>query len=122
MDIKSKYKDVLLDLFYSEKGLLAFTLYGRYAISPSEIIGFINEYRNQGYLQVNNEHRISLTDLGRKELNSLLQALPHENVNTSVFLQSIRTYPCKDIFEPYLPDELFYIKNFKGKRVKETSI
>lgn len=116
MDIKSKYKDVLIDLFYAEKGLLAYTLYGRYKITPSEIVSFINEYKNQGYLQIDNEHRISLTNSGRLALSGLLQSLPRKESYAKSYLNSILITPCKDIYEPYLPDETFFINYYKGKR------
>ena len=46
MDIKLKYREVFNDLYRSEKGLMAFTLYSRYNIPPSEAVEFINYYEN----------------------------------------------------------------------------
>lgn len=52
MDIKLKYRNVFYSLYQSSKGLLAYTLYSRYNIQPTEAVEFINQYEKRVLLRL----------------------------------------------------------------------
>lgn len=52
MDIKLKYRNVFYSLYQSSKGLLAYTLYSRYNIQPTEAVEFINQYEKEGIITI----------------------------------------------------------------------
>lgn len=123
MDIKFKYREVFNDLYRSEKGLMAFTLYGRYNIQPSEAVEFINYYTDLEIISIDSEQRIKLTSKGRNEILGILNKIGKSNMPThSSYLSMIKSDETISVYEPYLPDRRFY-DNFIKERSekKETS-
>lgn len=80
MDIKLKYRKVFYDLYKSSKGLLAYTLYKRYNVQPTDAIEFINQYVKQGIITIDDEQRICLTSSGRNQIEKLLKELIPEKL------------------------------------------
>ncbi len=123
MDIKLKYRYIFYDLFKSDNGLLAYTLHRRYQIEPSEAVDFMNQYEADGIITVDDELRIKLTNKGRESMNEILakfQNLSSEG-NELSYLDRIKINDKIDIFEPYLPDILFYFRYKNEGSNKETS-
>lgn len=110
MAISNKNKQVLIDLFSSPRGLYAYTLYGRYGLTPSEALLFMEEYKNKGVIQVDLENRICMTKEGRKQIMALINNANHTINQAESFLEQFRSAKSIDINEPYLPDEIFYYK------------
>ena len=121
MDIKLKYKKVFYDLYKSSKGLLAYTLYKRYNVQPTDAIEFINQYVKQGIITIDDEQRICLTSSGRNQIEKLLKELIPEKTQSLGYLDSIKLNETIRIFEPYLPNIDFYDRYTKERRKKETS-
>lgn len=126
MDIKRKYYNIFESLFYSNNGLLAYTLYGRFRLQPTEAVDFINKYKDEGIFSVDDDYRICLT---RKGIDNFLSI--HHNVLTdgkkidqdivSTYLNTVKISTAINLFEPILPDILFYQKYMREKSLKETS-
>lgn len=110
MDISSKKRQVLIDLFSSPRGLYAYTLYGRYGLSPSDALSFIEEYQKKEAIHVDEDNRIVLTKDGRKQIVSLVHSSTSITGKENSFLSRFRTDAQIEINAPYLPNELFYIK------------
>ena len=122
MDIKLKYREVFNDLYRSEKGLMAFTLYSRYNIPPSEAVEFINYYENLEIISIDGEQRIKLTSKGKNEILGILNKIGISNISTnSSYLTMIKSDENINLFEPYLPDRRFYDNFIKERSEKETS-
>lgn len=122
MDIKLKYRKIFLDLFDSEKGLFAYTLYSRYAVHPSEAIDFIDLYEKDGILSIDEEQRIKLTERGKNKINIILGKLVPKQREESSYINAMKLKDSIGIFEPYLPDVQFYERYKKEKSERETSI
>ena len=122
MDIKLKYREVFNDLYRSEKGLMAFTLYSRYNIPPSEAVEFINYYENLEIISIDGEQRIKLTSKGKNEILGILNKIGKSNmpINSS-YLTMIKSDENISLYEPYLPDRQFYDNFIKERSEKETS-
>lgn len=122
MDIKLKYRNVFCSLYQSSKGLLAYTLYSRYNIQPTEAVEFINQYEKQGIITIDDEQRICLTSEGRNKIDIILKDLESklEHKLHYYYFKTIKSSDTIEIFEPYLPDVSFYSR-YKGEKQKETS-
>ena len=120
MDINSKYKQILIDLFSSPRGLFAYTLYGRYGLTPSEAVAFVEEYQKSGIIQVDLDYRIVLTKEGRRQILSLTNSFETNTSGEMTYLSRYITEESIDINEPYLPDELFYFK-YRAREADKTS-
>lgn len=116
MDIELKYRKVFYDLYKSDKGLLAYTLYNRFNIQPTDAIEFIRKYVELGVITIDGEQRICLTPIGRNKIDILLNELVHKGTQCSDYLQVIKLNETIEPFEPYLPDKNFYDKYIKEKR------
>lgn len=126
MDIKRNYYKIFESLYYSNNGLLAYTLYSRFRLQPTEAIDFIDKYKEEGIFSVDDDYRICLT---RKGIDNFLSI--RHNVFThderidqdivSSYLNVIKVSPTIKQFEPILPDIHFYQKYMREKSLKETS-
>ncbi len=123
MDIKIKYKNIFQDLYNKDKGLLAYTLYSRYHIEPSEIVDFMIQYRNEGIIQIDEEQRIKLTTKGKILIIPLLKSVRSEPIGKEIdYIKCIQTEYRVKAFEPYLPHINFLKRYKKNERSeKETS-
>lgn len=112
MDISSKIKQVLIDLYSSTKGLYAYSLYSRYGLTPSEALGFMDSYKEDGIVTVDNDNRISLTTEGRNRIIRLINSISNSSEKKENYLERFRSSEYIEINAPYLPDEFFYIKHY----------
>lgn len=110
MAINRKDKQILMDLYSSPRGLYAYTLYGRYGVTPSEAVAFVEDYKKRGIIQVDSDYRIVLTQEGRSQILSLTNSFESDTGGKMTFLSRFLKDEGLDINEPFLPDELFYIK------------
>lgn len=113
LDTHIKIKNVLSDLYASRDGLLAFTLYSRYDMSPSDTLTFIKTYKSDGFIAVDDDKRLRLTEKGKHEISNLLSNLKKyktksENNKSNSFLDSILSEETIQPFEPYLPIERYF--------------
>lgn len=110
MDTEILYRNIFLDLFKSDNGLLAFTLYSRYGLLPSQAMEFIGEYEKEEVITVDPDLRISLTESGRRNINTILNSLvskPAESANRPIYyLDTIRSGEPMDCYKPYIPKSL----------------
>ena len=120
MDINSKYKRILIDLFSSPRGLFAYTLYSRYGITPSEAVAFVDEYQKSGIIQVDSSYRIVLTKEGHNQILSITNSFETDSSGEISYLGRYMTEQGIGINEPFLPDELFYIK-YRAREADITS-
>ncbi len=112
MDISSKFKQVLIDLYSSPKGLYAYTLYSRYGLTPSEALSFMDTYKEEGIVEVDIDNRISLTIEGRNRIIALINSFSNSSDHKENYLERFRSSEYIEINAPYLPDEYFYIKHY----------
>lgn len=122
MDIKFRHREVFNDLYKSERGLMAFTLYSRYNIQPSEAVAFINYYEKLDIISVDSEQRIKLTPKGKNEILGILNKLEKSTMSPQAsYLSMIKNSETISLYEPYLPDRIFYDNFTKERSEKETS-
>lgn len=117
MDIERKIKDVFVALFGASNGLLAYTLYSRFRLMPSEAVDFINKYSEAGYIDIDEEQRIKITKKGYNDILFIL-----DDLNSSPNLESDYCFKELDpkassinIFEPYIPTDKFFNTSSKEK-------
>lgn len=121
MDIDIIHKNILADLFSSEKGLMPYTFYTRYGITPADMIDFINKYKELKTISIDQELRIRLTEEGRKSVYGIykrIEAHIRKENNKSEYLGDVQDKKM-DLYTPYVPDRIFYDKKYKGEQ-KET--
>lgn len=111
MTINSKNKQVLIDLFSSSRGLYAYTLYSRYDLTPSEALFFMEEFKDKGVIEVDQENRICMTKEGRKQIIALINNANCSLDQKGIFLEQYRSIKSIEINEPYLPNDIFYYKH-----------
>lgn len=120
MDISRKYRQVLIDLFSSPNGLFAYTLYGRYGVTPSEAMAFIAEFKGEGIIDIDKDNRLFLTGEGRKRILSIVNIKNNSSEEKIVYLERFRSTMSVEINVPYLPDNIFYFK-YISREVDKTS-
>lgn len=111
MDIKREYYLALNDLYKSTNGLLAYTLHTKHHFTPTNAVDFINTFKEEGWISLDDEYRIKLTDVGKRKL---IQEFGHYNPQRvyaeSGFRSEVRTNFRIMPFEPYMPKMLFTIR------------
>lgn len=120
MDISSKHRQILIDLYSSPSGLFAYTLYGRYGLTPSEAVSFIEVFKGEGIVDIDQDNKIRLTGEGRKRILSLVNVISHtteQRINFGEHFQSTKTI---EINVPYLPNDVFYYR-YNTREVDKTS-
>lgn len=120
MGISSKHKQVLIDLYSSPHGLYAYTLYGRYGLTPSEAVSFIEEFKKEGIVDIDQDNRICLTGEGRKRILYIVNEISHTLEQRIDYLDRFRSSMAIDINVPYLPNDIFYYK-YITREVDKTS-
>lgn len=107
MTINKIYIKIFFDLYKSDKGLFAYTLYSRYGLKPSKAIEFLNEYTQKEVITVNSEQRIKLTAKGRDFVTGL--SPNYNKSNVASFLNSIFSREKIAVYEPYIPNKELYL-------------
>lgn len=105
MDINYKYIKIFQNLQTSKDGLQLYTLYRRYGLSPSEAIGFINEYSSRGIIRVIDETTIVLTPKGHDNIKEIISEIRRKESDSITYLMKLRSVPM-DKYAPYIPMEL----------------
>ena len=65
MDTREAIVQLVKDLMASDNGLLPFTLYKRYGVTPMELVQMVKRLQSKGYLQIQANNRLVLTKEGR---------------------------------------------------------
>lgn len=112
MEIKRKFINVFYDLNTSKNGLLAFTLYNRYALSAAEVVTFIKDYKEKGFISCDKEFRIKITEAGCNALLELKSKLKNTDLekSKSKYFEKVSTTNRIEINQPYIPDVDFLRK------------
>lgn len=117
MDIKEATIQLLRDLYSSESGLLPYTLYKRYGVTPIALVQIVKKYQNSGVIQMVNNNRILLTKAGRENIEGLISSLSKTSitkVKSAFFLGVARNK--MDRRMPYLPSKRFFEIFKEGER------
>lgn len=75
MDTNVATIQLLKDLYASETGLLPYTLYRRYGVTPVELVQIVKRLQASAVVQLTGGHRMSLTKTGRENIDSLIASL-----------------------------------------------
>lgn len=104
MDIKRKYIRLFLDLNNNEKGVLAFTASKRYGLEVNDILSFLSEYKEKGYVKCDSDYRITITNEGRAAIERLMADNNVESYTKgSDYFDEMKTESRMAINEPYIP-------------------
>ena len=109
---------MFLDLNNEDKGILAFTASKKYGLEVNDILSFLSEYKEKGYVKCNSDYRITITDEGRAALERVLADKRFEPyIKGSDYFDEMKTESKMVINEPYIPkvDFLLTGKKQKGK-------
>lgn len=109
MDIKEATVQFVKDLYASEKGLLPFTLYKRYGISPRDLVIIVKDLQAKGYLLLCDDNRILLTQLGRENAEGIIANNERRGTVSidSAYFAHIRT-GALDMKKPFIPSIQFF--------------
>ena len=118
--VKGIHRRILIDLYSSPNGLYAFTLYGRYGLTPSKAISFMEEFNKEGYIQIDNDNRITLTKTGREHFLALVKNTIPTQKHTNSYLDQFRSEESIAINVPYLPNESFYFKQLERETAESS--
>ena len=117
MGIKEATIQLLKDLYASETGLLPYTLYKRYGLTPIELVNIVKRYQNSGEIKMVNNNRILLSKKGKENIERLISVLSKKSgtKSDSVYFNSIM----RDRIDrriPYLPSKRFFELIKEGER------
>jgi hypothetical protein len=109
MDTKEATVQLVKDLMASDNGLLPFTLYKRYGVTPMELVQIVKRLQSKGYLQIQTNNRLVLTKEGRENAEGFISCLLKASRvrMDSAFFISI-TNNILDRRKPFLPSRLFF--------------
>lgn len=108
MDIKETTIQLLRDLCASESGLLPYTLYKRYGVTPVTLVQIVKKYQSSGVIQMVN-NKILLTKDGRENIEGLISSLLKKyspKAGSGYFLSISRNKIDKRL--PYIPSKRFF--------------
>jgi len=117
MDIREVSIQLLKDLYSSESGLLPYTLYKRYGVTPIVLVQIVKKYQNSGVIMMENNNRILLTNEGRENIEGLISSLLKKSggQTVSAYLSNISKDKLDKRF-PYLPSKRFFELIKEGER------
>lgn len=100
---------LLKDLCVSETGLLPYTLYKRYGVTPVVLVQIVKRLQTNGVVQLVGEPRLMLTKAGRDNVESLIASLTLKKKEKaeSAFFASIKGNKI-DKRIPFLPSKQFF--------------
>lgn len=109
MDIKEAIAQLVKDLYASEKGLLPYTLYSRYGLSPKDLVKAVKRLEGNGYIQVGKDNRLALTKKGKENAEGLIACSRRssESKLDSDFFVSINGKMIGKQ-DPYIPSASFF--------------
>ena len=107
---------MFLDLNNEDKGILAFTASKKYGLEVNDILSFLSEYKEKGYVKCNSDYRITITDEGRAALERVLADKRFEPyIKGSDYFDEMKTDSRIAINEPYIPKVDFLLTGKKQK-------
>lgn len=109
MDTKVVTIQLIKDLMASESGLLPYTLYKRYGVTPIVLVQIVKRLQEKGYLQIEGNNRLMLTKEGRANAEGLVSSLSKADKGKmdSAYFISI-TSNILDRRKPFLPSRKFF--------------
>lgn len=111
MDIKEATVQLVKDLYASENGLLPFTLYRRYGVTPKVLVDIVKGLQEKCYLQLGKDNRLILTPKGRENAEGIIanqKKNTGENMDSEFFINIAGILMGKR--EPFLPSKQFFEK------------
>ena len=118
MDTKVVTIQLVKDLMASESGLLPYTLYKRYGVTPIVLVQIVKRLQEKGYLQIEGSNRLMLTKKGRANAEGLLSSLSKAvkgKMDSAYFIRI--TCNVLDRRMPFLPSRKFF--EFYNQYIKE---
>lgn len=109
MDTKKAAIQLIKDLNASETGLMPYTLYKRYGLTPIELVEIVKKLQEKSFIRLSQDNRLLITDEGRRKAEGYIASLSRQayrNVN-SAFFKSITTNAL-DKRKPYIPTEFVF--------------
>ena len=100
---------LMKDLMASETGLLPYTLYKRYGVTPLVLIQIVKRLHEKGFLLIGPDNRLILTREGRDNVEGFitrLNRITRVKMDSSFFLNI--AVNLLDKREPFLPSKKFF--------------
>jgi hypothetical protein len=89
---------------------------------PSDAIEFIDTFQNEGYISIDEEQRIRLTDKGKSSVANLqkkINSAATKDISDSFISKFVLIESNLEVFQPYIPNKGFYEKYLKERSEKE---
>ena len=108
------YEQLLKDLYNTEEGLIPYSMYKIYKISPSQLAEFLNNLIEKGYLVLEN-NLVNLTESGRKYVEDLWDDTSQkEGSKTCQYYDGVFIGEQMEVNVPWMPPYECYLK-LKGQ-------
>lgn len=109
MDTKEATIQLVKDLMASDNGLLPYTLYKRYGVTPIKLVQIVKRLQLKGYLQIQTGNRLILTKEGREKAGGFIANMCRISraKTDSAYFMSIKGY-LLDRGNPFLPSKKFF--------------
>lgn len=109
MDTKEVTIQLMKDLMASDAGLLPYTLYKRYGVTPIVLIQIVKRLQGKGFLLMGTDNRLILTREGRNNAEGYIASL---NRQTRVRMDSAYFFNIEgdllDKRKPFMPSKSFF--------------
>ena len=118
MDTKEATIQLVRDLMASDNGLLPFTLYKRYEVTPMRLVQIVKRLQSKGFLQIQTNNRLVLSQKGRDNAEGLIASMSRiARVRMdAAYIKNISVNQL-DKSKPFLPSRLFFEQlNKEGER------
>ena len=115
MDTRVATIQLLKDLMASDGGLLPYTLYKRYGVTPIVLVQIVKRLQEKCYLQIMGDSRLMLTKVGRDNAEGLISNLSKSariKMDSDFFIRI--SSDMLDRRKPYWPSRLFF-EQYKRK-------
>lgn len=118
MDTKDVTIQLMKDLVASDTGLLPYTLYKRYGVTPIVLIQIVKRLQDKGFLQMVENNRLLLTSEGRDNAEGFIASLSKTGrvrMDSAYFLRIAGFL--LDRKTPFLPSKKFFeLYNREGEK------
>jgi hypothetical protein len=118
MDTREAIVQLVKDLMASDNGLLPFTLYKRYGVTPMELVQMVKRLQSKGYLQIQTNNRLVLTKDGRENAEGFIASMSRiarARMDSTYFINIAGNL--LDRRTPFLPSRRFF-EQIKKEGVK----
>ena len=109
MDTREAIVQLVKDLMASDNGLLPFTLYKRYGVTPMELVQMVKRLQSKGYLQIQTNNRLVLTKDGRENAEGFIASMSRTaraRMDSTYFINIAGNL--LDRRTPFLPSRRFF--------------